>query len=51
MKKIDFREKFLRYFLSSVFLLDVDKGTFLEEYENYYSIFFNHFRYFKEKIY
>lgn len=50
-QKIDFREKFLRYFLSSVFLLDVDKGTFLEEYENYYSIFFNHFRYFKEKIY
>lgn len=50
-QKIDFREKFLRYFLSSVFLLDVDKGSFLEEYENYYSIFFNHFRYFKEKIY
>lgn len=50
-QKIDFREKFLRYFLSSVFLLDVDKGAFLEEYENYYSIFFNHFRFFKEKIY
>lgn len=50
-QQINFREKFLRYFLSSVFLLDVDKGSFLEEYESYYSIFFNDFRYFKEKIY
>ena len=40
-QKIDFREKFLRYFLSSVFLLDVDKGTFLEEYFENLEVFKN----------
>lgn len=50
-QKIAFREKFLRYFLSSIFLLQADKGTELEYQERRYSIFLNDFRYYKDKIY
>ena len=50
-QKIAFREKFLKYFLSSIFLLQADKGAELEYKEIRYSLFLNDFRYYKEKIY
>lgn len=50
-QKIDFRDKFLKYFVSSAFLLNVDSENLLKEYSDLYSIFFNDFRYFQEKIY
>lgn len=50
-QKIDFRDKFLKFFVSSVFLLNVDSEELLKEHSDFYSVFFNDFRYFQEKIY
>lgn len=46
-----FRNKFLRYFLSSIFLLKLDKGQELKHYEEMKHVSLNKHLYFKEKIY
>ncbi|MDO3664488.1 hypothetical protein [Acinetobacter higginsii] len=46
-----FRNKFLRYFLSGIFLMKLDKGEELEHYEEMKYINLNNYAYFKEKIY
>ncbi|KKW75101.1 hypothetical protein AAV96_17170 [Acinetobacter sp. AG1] len=49
--KQTFRNKFLRYFLSCIFLMKLDKGEELEHYEEMKYITLNNYLYFKEKIY
>jgi hypothetical protein len=47
--KQTFRNKFLRYFLSCIFLMKLDKGEELEHYEEMKYITLNNYLYFKEK--
>ncbi len=49
-KKQAFRTKFLRYFLSSIFLLRLDKGDQLADYEELKYINLNKPIFYKEKI-
>lgn len=50
-QKKDFQDRFLKYFVSSSFLLNVDSDELLKEQVDLYSVFFNDFRCFQEKIY
>lgn len=50
-EKLVFRNKFLKYFLSSMFLLNLDKDSQFQEQEDLRGELFNTYRFYKEKIY
>ena len=50
-KKQAFRNGFLKYFLSSMFLLNLDKGSLFEWQEDLTGHGFNQYRFYSEKIY
>lgn len=50
-KKQAFRNGFLKYFLSSMFLLNLDKGSLFEWQENHTGHGFNKYMFYREKIY
>ncbi len=50
-EKLAFRNKFLKYFLSSMFLLNLDKDSQFQEQEDSRGELFNTYRFYKEKIY
>lgn len=50
-QKIAFRDKFLRYFLSSIFLIHLDESEELEYWKTLKKITLNDYIFYKEKIY
>ena len=50
-QKIAFREKFLRYFLSSIYLISLDESPELEHQKTLKNISLNKFIFYKEKLY
>ncbi len=50
-QKIAFRDKFLRYFLSSIFLVHLDESEELEYWKTLKKITLNDYIFYKEKIY
>lgn len=50
-QKIAFRDKFLRYFLSSIFLVHLDEGEELGYWKMIKNITLNDYKFYKQKIY
>lgn len=50
-EKLVLRNKFLKYFLSSMFLFNLDKDSQFQEQEDLRGELFNTYRFYKEKIY
>lgn len=50
-EKIAFRDKFLKYFLSSIFLINIEENPDLDFYNSIRNLVLNNYRFFREKLY